>query len=423
MPITQEELARRLREARESAGLKQEDVARHLELSRPSVAQLELGNRAVSSLELDRLARLYGRDIRDLLAADFQPEDSLVALFRAAPAAEERDEVVKAIGDCLSLARELANLERHMGLDRSQLGVPAYPGIGLRAKWHAVEQGMRVAADERRRLGLASRPLGDVNDLLESGGIRTALLDLPEDVSGLTLMEPSLSLFVVVNRRHSSLRRRFSWVHEYAHVLLDRHLKGTLSRASNRDDLSEVRANAFAACFLMPEEGVREFLADLGKGQPSRERLEVFDGESATPAETRSEPGSQRLQLYDVIRLAAHFQVSRAAALYRLRNLHLLAQADLERLLAEEETGRGREVSRLLGLPEPDHAAGRDEFRSRFLSLALEAYRREKITRGKLLELAKMVKIEGSSLDRLLDEAGLDEEDRAVEALLPEGFE
>ena len=48
------------------------------------------------------------------------------------------------------------------------------------------------------------------------------MVDLPEDVSGLTLMEPRLSLFVVANRRHPILRRRFSWVHEYGHVLLDR---------------------------------------------------------------------------------------------------------------------------------------------------------------------------------------------------------
>ncbi len=422
MPIRQEDLASRLRAAREAAGLKQEDAARHLGISRSSVAQIELNNRAVSSLELDRLAHLYGRDIRDFLATEFLPENSLVALFRADSGVAGRDEVVKAVGDCVALARELANLEGLLGLDRAHLGVPAYAGGALRNKWQAIEQGMRVAADERRRLGLTTRPVSDAADLLGSEGVRTALLDLPEDVSGLTLMDPAHCLFVVVNRRHSLLRRRFSWVHEYAHVLFDRQLRGTLSRASNRDELAEVRANSFAACFLMPEEGIRDFLANLGKGQPSRERLEVFDGVATVPAETRTEPGSQRVQIYDVVLLAHHFGVSRLAALYRLRNLHLLSQPELAALLVEEEAGHGKRISGLLSLPEPDHAAGRGEFRSRFLGLALEAYRREKITRGKLRELAASVGVSGDDLAAILEGDGFLEDEGSV-TLLPEGFE
>jgi Zn-dependent peptidase ImmA (M78 family)/transcriptional regulator with XRE-family HTH domain len=417
MSITPRELAKRLREAREASGLTQEEVARHLDLSRPSVAQLELGHRAVSSLELDHLARLYGRDVRDFLAAEFRAEDSLAALLRADPGVSARAEVVAAIGGCIALARELANLEGLLGLDRTQAGVPVYSTPPLRTKWQAVEQGTRVAAEERRRLGLGFRPVGDTVELLESQGVRTALVSLPEDVSGIALMEPSLSLLVVVNRTHAGVRRRFSSVHEYAHVLFDRPRRSTLSRAANRDDLLEVRANAFAAALLMPEEGLREFLADLGKGQPSREQHQVFDGEGVVPAETRSEPGSQSVQLYDVVFLAYHFGCSRIAALYRLRNVHLLSQSDLQHLLAEEEAGRGRAIARSLDLPEPEETA-RDEFRSRFLGLALEAFRREKITRGKLRELAGAVGLTEEDLERLLEDAGL-ARDEEFSVLLP----
>lgn len=413
MTVTPQDLARRLREAREAAGLKQEDVARHLGMSRSSVAQIELGNRAVSSLELDLLARLYGRDIRDFLAAEFHPEDSVIALFRATPGIADQDAVLEAIRDCIVLARELAGLERLLGVDRSHLGVPAYSVGQPRTKWQAVEQGTRVATEERRRLGLGGRPLGDAVELLEDQGIRTAMIDLPEDISGLTLMERDISLFVVANREHHQLRRRFSWVHEYAHVLLDRSRRGTISRTEDRDDLSEVRANAFAANFLLPEEGIRDFLANLGKGQPGRERFEVFDGEEAVSAETRAEPGAQSLQLYDVVLLAHHFRVSRTAALYRLRNLRLLSQAALERLLAEEGEGKGERIARHLQLRDSDHAAARNEFRSRFLGLALEAYRQEKISRGKLRELAALVGVSEDEAEDLLVDAGLDDEERA----------
>ncbi|EQD30852.1 transcriptional regulator, XRE family, partial [mine drainage metagenome] len=59
MPITQQELGRRLKTAREAIGLTQDDVAARLDVSRSAIAQMELGNRAVSSLELDRLAHIY----------------------------------------------------------------------------------------------------------------------------------------------------------------------------------------------------------------------------------------------------------------------------------------------------------------------------------------------------------------------------
>lgn len=128
------------------------------------------------------------------------------------------------------------------------------------------------------------------------------------------------------------LRRRFSLAHEYAHVVVDRDRAGLVSRASDRDDLIEVRANSFAASFLMPEEGVRQFVAGLGKGSPSRTYAEMFDEAGSVDVEGRSEPGSQSVQLYDVVQLAHYFGVSRLAALYRLRNLRLVSAAEFEQL-------------------------------------------------------------------------------------------
>lgn len=46
---------------------------------------MELGNRAITGLELERLAHLFGRDMREFFAEEFHEEDALVALFRAHP--------------------------------------------------------------------------------------------------------------------------------------------------------------------------------------------------------------------------------------------------------------------------------------------------------------------------------------------------
>jgi Zn-dependent peptidase ImmA (M78 family)/transcriptional regulator with XRE-family HTH domain len=415
MPITPEELSRRIRTAREACGLTQEQVAGHLGVSRPTVVQIEAGKRLVSSLELDKLAHLMGRDLHEFMAESFAETDSLAALFRAQPDVLAQPAVADALRDCVALGREVTSLERLVGVDRGAASTAVYPLPVPATRWEAIQQGERLAGEERRRLGLADAALPDIAELLETQGIRTGVVDLPADVSGLTLNDPRVGLFVVVNRTHHVLRRRFSLAHEYAHVLADRDRFGLVSRALERDNLIEVRANAFGASFLMPEEGVRQFVSSLGKGMPSRVYTEVFDEVESLDVEGRTAPGSQAVQLYDVVQLAHHFGVSRAATLYRLRNLRLITQAELDRLKQLDDVGHGRQIAVHLGLPEPDHTAVRDRFRHRILGLALEAYRREEISRGKLTELASMLGIGRDGVDSLLADAGLDDDSLVAE--------
>lgn len=419
MPISQKELGQRLRAAREACGMTQEEVAGRMDLSRPTIVQIELGNRAVSSIELDQFAYLFGRDIREFLADEFHEKDAFVALFRAHPDVASQPEVADALRTCLTLGREITNLERLLGIDREIGKTAAYPLLPPKNKWDAVQQGIRVAEEERRRLQLGISPLVNVAEVLETQGVRTAQIDVPDDVSGLTLSEPSVGLFVVANSRHHLLRRRYSYAHEYAHVLLDRERLGTISRAEDRDDLIEVRANAFAANLLMPEEGARQFVAALGKGMTSRQQVEVFDESGVVHAASRSEPRSQDMQLYDVVQLAHHFGVSRLAALYRLRNLRLITEGELEHLKQQEEAGVGKVVAEVLDLPEPDHEAARNEFRHRFLALGFEALRRGAITKRKLEEIARMVDVSLDQVARLVQEVGIGDEDEEGDVIIP----
>ncbi len=409
MAITRQELGRRIRAAREANRMTQDAVAKHLGVSRPTVVQIEAGKRSVSSLELDRVAYLLGRDIREFVAGSFEEEDTLSALFRAQPDVLGEPVVLEKLRECMALARELTHLEQLLGIGRDAPAVAIYPMPGPASRLEAIRQGERLAEDERRRLGLGTAPLPDIAELLETQGVRTGLVDLPDDVSGLTLSDRHVGLFVVANRMHHHLRRRFSVAHEYAHVLVDRARFGVVSLISKRDDLIEVRANAFAANFLMPTEGVRQFVGGLGKGMPSRMHAEVFDEAGALVVDGRTEPGSQTVQLYDVVRLAHHFEVSRAASIYRLWNLRVVDRSEFERLKALDRDGRGRDLAELLGLPDVDHTAVRNQFRHRFLGLALEAYRRDHISRGKLRELGRMAGLGPNAAQRLAEDAGLDD--------------
>ncbi|OGA47845.1 MAG: hypothetical protein A3G25_17580 [Betaproteobacteria bacterium RIFCSPLOWO2_12_FULL_63_13] len=123
----------------------------------------------------------------------------------------------------------------------------------------------------------------------------------------------------------------------------------------------------------------------------------------------RAAPGSQAIQLYDVALLAHHFGVSRISALYRLKNLRLIDEREFQRLKSEEDTGAEKAVADFLAAADPvEERATRDEFRRRFLGLALEANRREEITQSKLTELAAMVGMKPRDVARLLSSAGFD---------------
>lgn len=408
MPVSPQEMGRRLRAARESCGMTQEDVARRLGVSRPTVAQMELGNRAATSIELDKLAYLFGRDIREFVADSFEEEDALAVLFRAEPEIANHEDVADSLRACIALGREVTNLEGLLGIDRDLAGSVTYEVVAPRSRWDAIQQGERAAEQERRRLGLGWAPAPTLPELLETQGVRTGIVDLPEEISGITISNQSVGLFIVANRQHAPARRRFSFAHEYAHVLFDRRMKGIVTRSSDRDELVEVRANAFAAAFLMPPEGIRQFVAALGKGQPSRAIAQVFDEAGAVQAEGRAAPGSQDIQLYDVVHLAHYFGVSRLAALFRLRNLKLLTQAELDELRSADEAGFGLELARLLNLPDAEDGDDADGFRHRVLGLAMEALRRELITLAKFAGVATLLGMQKEGITQLLDRSGLD---------------
>jgi transcriptional regulator with XRE-family HTH domain len=52
-------IAARIREARKMAGLSQTQVAKMLDLHRPSISEIEAGNRSVSAEEIAQLAEIF----------------------------------------------------------------------------------------------------------------------------------------------------------------------------------------------------------------------------------------------------------------------------------------------------------------------------------------------------------------------------
>jgi hypothetical protein len=204
-------------------------------------------------------------------------------------------------------------------------------------------------------------------------------------------------------------------------VLVDRDRTSLVSKAENREELVEVRANAFAAAFLMPEEGIRAFVRAMGKGEPSRSVLQAYDEAQAVAGQKRVEAASQDLQVYDVVHLAHHFGVSYEMALYRLLNLKLLSEEGHQRLVEQRELANT--LRRYLGPELQETPRERRAFHHRFLFLALEAFRRKAISHGKLKELCALAHVAPREIDDLIaaieGEPGTGRKERVVS--LPKG--
>jgi Zn-dependent peptidase ImmA (M78 family)/transcriptional regulator with XRE-family HTH domain len=400
------ELGKRLRAARERLGLSQQAVADALGLPRTAVTNMESGLRPVSTLELTRLAALFGQSVAFFLSLEEEAEDLSVVLPRALPEIGGSPDIDREIRRILDLYREGAGLRGLLGQTIEQT-VPNY-AARLSSVGDAIRQGEVVAQEERRRLGLGSASIVNVAKTISEQGIWTAATALPNGLSGLFVNHPSIGLAILVNAHHWPVRRRFSYAHECAHALFDREQTVTTTRRDNASNLVEKRANAFAAAFLMPAEGVADQLRQMDKGHPSRLAQIIFDvaGNKGDAAEIRSRPGSQAITYQDVASLARHFGVSYEAAVWRLKSLNHISTAETTALIGQKDVGK--RYSKLLGFidvldegeipPAPEH-----ELRNQLMRLATEAYRQDEISRGRLLELAKKLGIDGSELIELAE--------------------
>ncbi len=388
------ELGKRVSEFRRKFGNTQEDLAKWLGVSRAGIAQMEAGDKEIDSIVLERIADFFGCSPLAFFEDESVTADAFSILFRANADLQDSTELRECVSDCLKLGREVTGLKKILDIE-SGFCLPILYEMNTPAnKWEAVEQGNRIAEQERKRLDLGDLPVTNLVMHLENLGICTGEHEMPSDVSGFTMLDSASGAFIFVNRNNTGVRKRFSYAHEYGHVVMDSGRAVSVSRISESDSLLEVRANAFAASFLMPSEGCHRMIRQFGKGASAREEVTVYDGEDSLTVNKRNIKSDQAIQLYDAARLAFYFSVSLRSMIYRLKNLKYISRLELEHLL-EEEAGFGgvhyrnlmRENDQQNRLDEPDL------FGFTVSSLSLEAYRRGEISKGKCIEIHRLARI------------------------------
>jgi Zn-dependent peptidase ImmA (M78 family) len=136
---------------------------------------------------------------------------------------------------------------------------------------------LRRRADELL-VGLTHPPV-DPAAVAAGLGAEVRLFDLEADVSGVLYREADRRV-IVVNKRQSAVRQRFTIAHEIGHLVLHRghavHVDEGFRinlrdpRAATAEEVEEIEANAFAANLLMPAAWVRQDV-DGGRLDPSDE--------------------------------------------------------------------------------------------------------------------------------------------------------
>jgi len=396
-----------IRDARERRDISQQRVAEALGIPRTAVTNIEAGTRNVSTLELTKLATLLNLPI----AAFFDgsgSSDLAVVRARALSEAANSPAFGPVVDRMIEFCREGAELRRLLDQETPST-LPNY-GQRITNAGDAVRQGEARAREERRRLGLGNAPIGSLPELIATQGVWVASAgrDFPANISGLFLHHPALGLAILINGSHDPVRRRFSYAHEYGHALFDRQEELRLTLDRNATELVEKRANAFAAAFLMPAGGVLDQLRSLGKGQPSRQAQVVYSvaTDLADEAEIRPRSGSQSVTFQDVAVMARHFGVSYEAMVWRLRNLDQIDTPATTILLEKKEDGR--RLARVLHMPslfdrEQVSDDKDDELRGQIARLAIEAYRQEEISQGRLREIGRKIGLKAAELLELAE--------------------
>lgn len=91
LKLSQKQIGHRLTELRKLKGLSQDDLSKSVKLSRSSLAQIELGNRGLDILELQKLALVLEFSLDDFMSKDFDANASIDGAEEAPlPKTEER---------------------------------------------------------------------------------------------------------------------------------------------------------------------------------------------------------------------------------------------------------------------------------------------------------------------------------------------
>ncbi len=280
----------KLRIERENLGLTQEDLAKAVGLSSEFISLLELGKRMPSLDSLKSIAEFLKKDISFFVR---ERETAFERLFSQKTlnnrAESELKKFRKYCDDYLKL-EEIAGRRLELA--------PAYSHINP----------VRLALEERRRLGLGDSPIRNIFLLAELNGLRIYRQALSEEcnIHGIFIyFEIKEAAFALINKNLSEEEQIFTVAHEYYHYLRDRYTDPIID---NPDVFMEEYVSLYH-----PREKFAQIFA-----------LRFLVPSSKVKAIIEKDIRSNRLDSEDIVYLKRYFGVSIHIMLQILRELEYL---------------------------------------------------------------------------------------------------
>jgi Zn-dependent peptidase ImmA (M78 family) len=379
--ISAQELGRRLRLARETAGVKQERAAEAIGTSRPTLVSIEQGVRKVRIQEIQKLAQLYGISVNALLRRE-AVHTNLIPRFRRLRESED-EHTLEAIGVLNDLIRADIEIENILGI-RRKTNYPPERGID---QGDVVELAERHAEDLRKWLGLGPGPIADIFSVIELGlGIRLyqRCLSPSSKIAGLFTYDEDVGACIFLNASHPLPRRIQSAAHELGHFIGTRRNPEVLEENERFLSREERYANAFGRAFVAPAESFAE----------SFRRLKEITGKV-----------TRRL----IILLAQEYNISRQACVFRLEDLGLTNKGTWAWFqdnggITEEHV---RDVLGDVGArPDPAKTDAQRQVSHRLSLMAHAAWKRDLMSEGQLADLLRIDRLE---LRGIIDQIELEE--------------
>jgi len=254
MSFDYELLGKKLREAREGLLIELEEAAETLEMSPYDYVEVETGQRHLTGDQIVLLANLYRHDFRYFVTGDYPSAESQIQeMFRLNENISQADRI--AIQEFSRLCEYQAFLEELLGNQYDPL-----PDYGQRDFGHKYykRQGEEAATWERDRLILGRQPIPNIFQLLTKQGMRVFRRKLEDrNISGLYLRHPVAGHCILVNSLDDIFRQNFSAAHEYCHALFDsgRQQQVSYENGATKQHAPELewRADSFAGNFLVPK--------------------------------------------------------------------------------------------------------------------------------------------------------------------------
>lgn len=159
----------------------------------------------------------------------------------------------------------------------------------------------KEASEFRNRFGIGNTEAIRLTSLLLKLNVITVFRELSEGFSGMSVIA-SDKKFMLVNSAHSIGRQHFTICHELYHLYFDKDFTphacntGTFNKTNEREYFADV----FASYFLMPDDGIIALIPDI-------------------------ELGKDKLKPETILKIEQYFSCSRAALLYRLKELNQIS--------------------------------------------------------------------------------------------------